>query len=122
MTAETNVALPRHNGSVRVLRALVSRGVGEIVRGLAGRESLAPYDAMFFVFGADTLAAFTTVGMLFAIDIVFIDASFRIVEAFEDVRPGRLVVQPLSPYRYVLEVPAGTIARNGVVIGGRIAL
>ena len=122
MTAETNVVLPRHNGSVRVLRALALHSAADVERGLRGRVSLDPYDAFLFVFSEDTKAAFTTVGMLFAIDIVFIDASFRIVEAFEDVRPGRLVVQPLSPYRYVLEVPAGTIARDGVVIGGHIAL
>jgi uncharacterized protein len=60
-------------------------------------------------------------GMRYAIDVVFLDDSARIVGLTSDLRPWR--VSPLvRPATSVLELPAGTIARAALRQGQTITI
>ncbi len=80
-------------------------------RGLQGREGLADKRGMLFVFRNDAILSFWMKDMKFAIDMVWIDSSRRIVT----IAPSRppCVKEPCEVYasktnaRYVLELPSG---------------
>lgn len=65
--------------------------------------------------------AIHTIGMGFAIDVLFLDRSGNIVHLIPDMVPLKL-----SPYvsrsTDVLELPAGTIANTGTRLGDRIEI
>ena len=54
--------------------------------------------------------------MRFAIDVVFVDRSRRVVKAAADIRPWTIAVAARGAAE-VLELPAGTIARTGTQVG-----
>ena len=60
----------------------------ERMRGLLGRDGLPRGVAMSFA----PCSLLHTIGMRFALDIVFLDRCGRVVRAFAGVRPGRLFV------------------------------
>jgi hypothetical protein len=59
--------------------------------------------------------------MHFAIDVLFVDADFRVVEALPQLCPNRV-----SPYiknaRRVIELPPGTIAASGIAPQDKLAV
>ncbi len=59
-----------------------------------------------------------TVGMRFALDIVFLDASSRVVRAFENVRPGRLFIWGGLGARTAVEARAGWLLSNTDPLAG----
>ncbi|MDP9342240.1 MAG: DUF192 domain-containing protein [Actinomycetota bacterium] len=79
----------------------------ERIRGLLGRDSPPPGHAMLFV----RTRSVHTVGMRFAIDVAFLDASLRVI-AVRTMRPGRLSLWPRGT-RHVLECAAGAGPREG---------
>lgn len=133
-------------GKTAVLHAAVAQTPREIAQGLAGRTPpLLPDEAMLFDLGMRrrTEARFTTIGMRFPIDFVFLAVGDRLTEdeapahplwasmwvsrieyALSQVVPGILQVAVLppehrtqTPVRWVLEAPAGWLARWAVRVG-----
>ncbi len=96
-------------------------------QGLAGRESLADNAGMLFVFPVEGRYSFTMTGMLFPLDFVWLDESLKIVQVNEN-QPNPpagergVVIEPRTPVRYVLELPAGMIERLGLEIGKSVKL
>ena len=62
-----------------------------------------------------------TVGMRFAIDLIFINRAWRVVRAEPKVGPGRLIF-PVRDAWAVVEVAAGTIRRLGLAVGDVLGL
>ena len=97
-------------------------------QGLSGRQSLAEGTGMLFVFDAPGKYGFWMKDMNFAIDMLFVDASGTIVTIAPNASPAgyRLnppeVFYPVAPVQYVLEVPAGFAAMNGVIVGQKMSL
>lgn len=92
--------------------------------GLSGRPSLSDGEGMLFVFEEDGRWAIWMKDMLFSIDILWLDAQGRVVSIAEDVSPETYPQSftPSEPARYVLEIPAGSVARYGIAEGGQIML
>lgn len=86
--------------SVRAERAV--RVVARM-RGLLGRASLGPGAALLI----ERCGAVHTVGMRFALDLVFLDRGWRVVRVARDVRPGRLMVWGGWRAARVIECEAG---------------
>jgi len=80
-------------------------------RGLSGRESLARDTGMLFIFDSPAQYGFWMRDMNFAIDIIWIDANFRIVDVSKEVSPETFpqVFYPDQAVVYVLELPGGTV-------------
>ncbi len=60
-----------------------------------------------------------TLGMRFAIDIIFLDRNKTVVHLEENLRPWR-VSRVIASARSVLELPASTIAKSHTTIGDQI--
>ena len=86
-------------------------------RGLQDHEPLAPGEGMLFIFDVAAPRTFAMKDVDFPIDIVFI-AEDLTVSAIEPLSPGeeRLVNSP-GQSRYVLELPQGWAAGQGIGVG-----
>ncbi|MFN8546269.1 MAG: DUF192 domain-containing protein [Candidatus Binatia bacterium] len=62
-----------------------------------------------------------TLGMRYAIDVVVLDATLAVLRTVEALAPGRFS-PPVAGAASVLELPAGTVARLGLVAGARLAI
>jgi len=99
------------------------------LEGLSGRDSLAKNFAMLFIFDKEDYHSFWMPDMNFALDIIWLDESYKVVDIAENVQPmpeydlddlPRYINQ--SPARYVLEVNAGFSNRNELNKGDLIRL
>ncbi len=62
-----------------------------------------------------------TIGMLFPIDLIYLDKDKQVVHTEEYVRPFRISKMSLKT-RSVIELPAHTIYRTGTQVGDRIEI
>jgi len=85
-------------------------------RGLLGRDRLDEASAMVLA----PCTAVHTVGMRFAIDVVFVDRQGYAVKVVRDLRPWRLALA--SRARAVIELPAGSLRWGQVLLGDRLYL
>lgn len=113
----------------QVIMAEVVNTSEQRLKGLSGRNSLAKNFAMLFVFDKEDYHSFWMPDMNFAIDIIWLDENYKIVDIAESVQPmpkydlddlPRYINQ--SPAQYVLEVNAGFSSRNKLNEGDLIQL
>lgn len=96
----------------------------DLQRGLGYRDGLAPGTGMLFLFEEPAPRSFWMKGMRFCLDIIWIQDGV-IQGAAESVCPDAADVEDSDrpsqkspvPVSYVLEVPAGWMAENGVTTG-----
>ena len=129
LLATTAVAAGR--GHVRfgdrvVVRIEVARTEVEKIRGLSGREGLAPGEGMLFVYEEPARPAMWMRGMRFSLDILWIRDG-RVVDLVTNVMPpppGETprIFSSREEARYVLEVPAGFVERYGIVLNERVQI
>ena len=93
-------------------------------RGLMGRATLAAHRGMLFLYAEEAPRRFWMRNVRFPIDILYLDADWRIVERVVDAPP--CLSMPCAEYpsgqpaRYVLELPAGSSDRLGLTVGQRL--
>lgn len=101
----------------------IAQTISEKTRGLSGREYLHDNHGMLFVFTFESIYPFTMRGMLFPIDIIWLDRFEKIVHITENAKPCRqLLCAPINPWKkakYVLEVNAGTAKKMRLKVGDR---
>lgn len=97
------------------------------IQGLSGREDLPAGRGMLFLFPHAANYSMWMIEMNFPLDFIFFDNELTVVHIVEDeppcisrescpsIFPGRAV-------RYILEVPAGTVAEHGIRIGDQLEL
>lgn len=91
-------------------------------RGLMEREHLPDGHGMLFVYPTANYARMWMKNMLISLDFLFMDSRGVVVHILENVPPCPAEGECPSfgaeePVRWVLEVPAGTIARYGLKTG-----
>ncbi len=91
---------------VKIADNFVARGLGLLVG-----SPLAAGDGLLIA----PCASIHTIGMRYAIDVVFVDRHARVVRVCDSVRAGRL--RFARGARGVLELSAGSAARHGLVAG-----
>ncbi len=102
----------RSKGVVLAERASLARTPLQRMKGLLGREALAPGDALVIT----PCAAVHTFGMRFPIDIVFYDRNNRAVAAVSNMKPFRMSAwYPRA--KGVIELPAGTLESQTLDMG-----
>lgn len=109
--------------SGQTLRVLVADNPYRHQKGLGGREKLAPYDGMMFLFGIPGKYGFVMRDTKFPLDIVWF-ADGAVVDIAPNVQPEPAVTEnglkryyPRKPATVVLELPAGWAEKNGLKIG-----
>ena len=90
--------------------------LGRLV-GLLGKRSLKPDSGVWIV----PSNSIHTIGMLFTIDVVFINENFRVVGLRELVRPFSITL-PNFRAESVLELPAHTIFRSHTELGDQLVI
>jgi uncharacterized protein len=99
---------------VEVVNTLETRA-----RGLSGRKSLPDNTGMLFVFDQSGEYGFWMKKMNFAIDIVWIDENYLVVDIEESISPDTFpqVFYPTREIKYVLELPTGAVDKYQIATG-----
>lgn len=93
-------------------------------QGLGGRTVLPEGSGMWFVFDTDDYWPFWMKDTLIPLDIIWVAADGTVVTVAHQVQPDSYpeAYRPTSPARYVLEVPGGFAARQGIAEGQTIVV
>ncbi len=88
-------------------------------RGLSGAISLDEDQGLLMVFERDDKWAIWMKDMNFSLDILWFAEDGTLIYMKEDVLPETYpeIFMPTSPARFVLELPAGSIKREGIILG-----
>lgn len=104
-------------GTVLAERAEVARTWWARGKGLLGRRALPEGGGLII----DPCSSIHTWFMAFPIDVAFVAADGRVVRVAHTLRPWR--IGPLARgVRYVVELPAGTLARTGTAANDYLTL
>jgi len=128
-----NVVVPTRTVTIGSTTIAVEVADTEAAReqGLSGKTSLASGTGMLFVFQQPGTYGFWMKDMNFSLDMIFADASGRIVSVDQDLSPQTYNTQnpgsseifyPSKPIVYVLEVPAGYAAAHGISQGMQLVV
>lgn len=91
-------------------------------KGLMFRESLPDNQGMLFVFDDETIRYFWMKNTRISLDIIFINASMKIVKIQKNTTPYSEQTYPSEkPAKYVVEVRAGFSERYGIKEGQTIS-
>jgi len=94
-------------------------------QGLMFRDSLKLDRGMLFVFDDERMLSFWMKNTLIPLDMLFVDADFRIVDIKENVPPCKEDPCPnypsKKPAKYVLEVNAGFVMKNDIKIDDTVS-
>ena len=96
--------------------------VSDLMRGLSGVRSLEFMDGMLFDFSVDFAAVMSPRGMLFPLEIAFLDSAGVILEIQTMYPELNQYVFASTPVRYALEVPVGFFEANGLAVGAQLNL
>ena len=105
----------------------IAASPAERARGYMFREEIGPREGMLFVFDANERHSIWMKNCLVSLDIIWLDAEFRVLEIARDQPPcpkqGACPgFGPLRPSRYVLEVAGGVAAREGLKASDRLEI
>ena len=110
------------------LRLEVARTGAQREHGLMNRTSLPPHTGMIFVFPQDGPLTFWMKNTLVPLDMVFVgsDGTVRLVDANVAVvsrsLPDDQIPLENGSGKYVIELPAGEAAQDGIITGIRLNL
>ena len=103
-------------GTQLASEAHAARGFWSRLIGLVGRSSLQTGEALVF----EPCNSIHTAFMRFAIDVVYVDRSRRVVKVVSRLKPFRMS-GALRDACSVIELPGGTVANTGTAPGDQLA-
>ena len=104
-------------GSPLATDAQIAQSLRQRMVGLLGRTAMPAGEGLIF----PHCHSIHTIGMRMAIDVVFVDAQWRVVALRPTLTPGRVVL-PVRGAWGVVELGVGAIARAGVQLGDQLLL
>lgn len=106
------------------VKAKVRKNFLEKAIGLMFKRKLGKNEGMLFVFEKECFPSFWTFGMLFPIDIIWLDEKMRVVYIEENLKPFRFwkFYKPKRASRYVLEVNSDFVKENKIKTGDKFVL
>lgn len=101
------------------VRVSIAQTPQEQEQGLSGTPSLPENSGKLFIFNTPGTYGFWMKDMHYPLDLVWIDASHKIVDITESVAPDTYpqIFYPNSPVTAVLELNAGFSTKHGLSIG-----
>jgi hypothetical protein len=93
-------------------------------QGLSGRQSIGPNNGMLFIFESTGRPGIWMKDMRFAIDIVWLDDTWLVVDSTKNAAPASYpeIFETKMDARYVLELPAGWLDRHNVKLLDHVLL
>jgi len=123
------LTIVKADGSLVELSVTIADSHDERVKGLQGVSGLGSHEGMLFVFSDEDVREFWMKDMQISLDILFVDADFRVATFVENV-PACFIVDPeqidclhyssVESVRYVLELKAGSVENYGIQAGDTI--
>lgn len=115
---QNNLRVGGHQYSVEIADSIITQA-----RGLSGRTSLSEGTGMLFVFKSADMRSFWMKDMQFPLDFVWINSG-KVIGVTENVPfvPAYATQSPPSSADMVLELNAGTVARDSIKIGDSVEL
>ena len=107
-----------HGAHIYAQHVIVANTLFSRMRGLLGRKSLGPDTAMVI----DPCSSIHTLGMRFAIDVLFLDSKNRVISISKNVKPGRFWVSGGWCVRRVIESEAGCLDLSRLQVGDTLLL
>ena len=111
----------------KVFRVEVANSMASRSQGLSGKAGLGEDEGMLFIFSTSSVQGFWMKDMKFALDMIWIKGE-KIVGFAENVKPepeksifGLTVYYSPEAVDRVLEVKAGTVAKNGFKVGSTVS-
>jgi hypothetical protein len=110
-------------GTARTVRLEVAADPAARARGLMGRRQVPEGTGMVFLYPADVAEAYWMKNTLVPLSIAFVAADGRVVSVAEmtpckaDPCPS---YPPAGPYRYAVELAAGSFGEAGIVPGAKV--
>jgi len=83
-------------------------------KGLLFRESIASDEAMIF----ERCKSVHTIGMMFSIDLIFLDEKKTVLKIVERLKPNR--VAGCSYANYVIEAQSGSCSSRGILVNDKL--
>jgi uncharacterized protein len=117
MSSETVGVLNTTRGTVLGERIWVAETSLSRLVGLLGKRGLEPNTGLLII----PSQAIHTVAMRFAIDVVFVDRNWRVIQ----LRPVMVPFRVTGVYwkaRSVIELPVGTIAHTSTEVGDQLSI
>lgn len=110
-------------GKVKV-KAKVRKNFLEKAIGLMFKRKLEKNEVMLFIFKKECFPSFWTFGMLFPIDMIWLDEKMRVIDIEENLKPFRFwkFYKPKKASKYVLEVSSGFVKENKIKTGDKFVL
>ena len=91
-------------------------------KGLGGRTSMPANQGMLFEFGVPSNECFWMKDMRFALDMVWLDSSKRVIQVRPNLSPATYPQTFCAPNtKYVVELNAGQAARAGIALGQQLS-
>jgi uncharacterized membrane protein (UPF0127 family) len=109
------------------IRAEVMIRPEDIMRGMMFRESLEPDRGMLFIHGGPGRYEYFMYQTLIPLDMIWMDENRRIVEIVPNTPPCKTRASECPKYggressMYVLELPAGSVAKHGLRVGQQLS-
>ena len=102
-----------------VFTARVVKSQDHREKGLSGTRSLRESQAMIFVFPIQEKWSISMKGMNYPLDIIWLDDEKNVIFIVKNADPESYPKRfsPRSDAKYVVEVPAGTVAKKSITIG-----
>jgi uncharacterized membrane protein (UPF0127 family) len=107
-----------NNQLIYAKQVLVAKNLFARMKGLLGRKSLGPDTAMII----DPCSSIHTLGMRFAIDVIFLDSKNTITAIAPQVQPGRFWVSGGWRARRVVESEAGLLPLSSLHVGDSLTV
>lgn len=104
------------------IRIEIADTAAERTQGLSGRSELGSTSGLLFVFDTSGFHGIWMKDMNFAIDVIWINDRFEIVDIEPNLKPETYpkIFEPRVPARFVLETNANYAESFGIKIGERI--
>ncbi len=121
--ASTQLIFPRLNFSVvaEVVNTEPQRAIG-----LMGRNFLLTNHGMFFIFELQAVQSVWMKNTLFPLDVIFISKQGFVVSYLKNLQPCKTLTCPIydsvRQAKYMLEVNAGVIDREKILIGEKVLI
>lgn len=94
------------------------------IRGLTRRESIPQNYGMAYVLDAPSRYAYWMKDMLFATDVVWLDAFYRVIDLEKNITPDSYpkIFEPDQPALFVLELASGSAQKAGITLNSTVDL
>jgi uncharacterized membrane protein (UPF0127 family) len=101
-------------GRILAEEVRIAETVADRLKGLLGTSHLAPGCGLLL----RPCHSIHTIGMAYAIDVVFLDLNYNVLKVVVDLQPMRAA--SCWAAEMTLELPSGTAARTGTQVGHRL--